>query len=95
VLLTDLDTAGYFLHSGLSLAYAVRLDRVHFEFEFYDPDGRAETLALEFINSSEHGFADAVCRLKKVIHRFSGKRRGNSNGQQRIPLDAPPTNGTP
>jgi len=85
VQLTDLDTAGYLYQNKMHLQSAVRVSRYKFEFTFYDPACTAEQLAMDFVNSCCADFADAICRLKKVIHRFHGrdpteKNRG-SNGR--------------
>ena len=91
VKLTDLDTAGYLHLKNLPLQGATRVDRYKSEFVFYDPSGLAEELAIAFINSECADYADSVHRIKKVIHRFHGRkadgekrkdgnRDGNGNG---------------
>jgi hypothetical protein len=93
VRLTDLDTASYLFCKNLPLVDAVKVTRYKYEITFHDPDGRAEALAIEFINSCCADFADAVCRIKKVIHRFHGRdeaqaQKGNgSRGRSGYPVD--------
>jgi hypothetical protein len=78
---TDLDTAAFLHQRGVAVSTAVRVGKSMHVITMYDPlkagmeTGRAEELAIEFINSEAALFADAVRRLKKVIHRFGGKKR--------------------
>lgn len=83
VFLTDMDTAGYLLAKHVPIATAVKVGRYEFEFRFYDPERRAEALALEFVNSCCHGFADAICRLKKVTFNFTGRNYRAKRARER------------
>lgn len=63
---------------------AWKVTRFKYKIRFYDPEKRAEQLVIDFVNSCCADTCDAICRLKKVIHRFNGrddKRRKNSNGE--------------
>ena len=71
--LTDLDTAGYLFSKKLVVEVAWKVTRFKYKIRFYDPEHRAEQLALEFVNSCCADTCDGICRLKKVIHRFSGR----------------------
>lgn len=76
VLLTDLDTAAY-LH-GVHLLGVHSVEKVApscHEIWLYDPEGRADQLAVDFINSECVLFADGMKRMKKIIHSFGGKNR--------------------
>jgi hypothetical protein len=90
VRLTDLDTASYLFCKNLPLVGAVKVTRYKYEITFHDPDRRAEELAIEFVNSCCADFADAVCRIKKVVHRFHGRdeQKGNgARGRSGYPVD--------
>ena len=80
VKLTDLDTAGYLFAKGVHIEYARRVSRYKFEISLYDPQGRAEKLAIEYVNSCCADTCDAIRRLKAVIHQFHG-RDDRKNGQ--------------
>lgn len=82
--LTDLDTAGYLFAKDLKLEVAWKVTRFKYKIRFFDPEHQAEKLAIEFVNSCCADTCDAICRLKKVIHRFSGRddrKRKNGNGR--------------
>jgi hypothetical protein len=86
VFLTDLDTAGFFMledtpGGAVPLASATKVTRTKFEFVFLDPEKRCEQLALDFVNDRCHRYADAIARLKKVIHRFHGRDFGDKRGK--------------
>lgn len=80
VKLTDLDTAGYLFAKGVHIEYARRVSRYKFEISLYDPQKRAEELAIEYVNSCCADTCDAIRRLKAVIHQFNG-RDDRKNGQ--------------
>ena len=73
VSLSHLDTAGYLFQCGLSCVSAVKTTRFKYEIVFYDPDNKAEDLALKYVNACCADHADAVRRLKLVSHKFSGR----------------------
>jgi hypothetical protein len=73
VSLTHLDTAAYLFAKDLPIEDAWRAGSYQYNFVFYDPDHRAEDLAIEFVNSFCADYADAVKRLKSVIYQFSSQ----------------------
>lgn len=74
VVLADWDTAAY-LHGVCSLAI-VDVEKAgpstHI-ITLYDPDHRADDLAVAFLNSESSLFADASRRMKKIVHSFGGR----------------------
>lgn len=81
VYLSDLDTAAYLFMRGIHLESAVKITQWRYRFSFYDEENLAEAYTNEFVNSQCADYADAVSRLKKVIHRFSGRNEFGSNGE--------------
>jgi len=85
VFLTNLDASAYLLYKGIAISKASKVTRFKYEFVFYDPEGLTEQLVMDFVNSESQGFADAVRRLKNVIHKFYGRddkpanNRGNGS----------------
>ena len=73
IFLTNLDATAYLHYKGLAIVKALKVSRFKYEFVLYDPDHLGEDLAIEFVNSDCQGFADAVRRLKNVIHKFYGR----------------------
>jgi len=71
----DLALAAFCLEHGLEVVRASRRGR-EFEFLFRDPDGRADTLAIQFANSPEARFDAAMRALKKLCHRGSNGAGG-------------------
>jgi len=57
------------------------VSRYKYRIVFLDPEGKAEDMAFEFVNSSDARTCDAICRLKKVLHRFTG--RDDSQAQRK------------
>lgn len=85
--LTDLDTAGYLFGKKMHVEIAYKVTRYKYKIRFYDPERRAEGLAMDFVNSCCADTCDGICRLKKVIHRFSGRddrKRKTGNGAQPV-----------
>ena len=81
--LTDLDTAGYLFAKKVHVEDAWKVSRFKYKIRFYDPTKRAERLAIDFVNSDCADYADAICRLKKIIHKFYGRdeeRKNSRNG---------------
>jgi hypothetical protein len=78
VVLTDWDTAVY-LHGvhNISIVDVEKVGPSAHVITFYDPERRADALAIEFLNSESSRFADGARRMKKVVHSFggNGKRR--------------------
>ena len=71
--LSHLDTAAYLHDHGIAVANAWRESRYKFRIVLYDPDKRAEQLAVDYTNSCCARQCDAILRLKRVIHKFSGR----------------------
>lgn len=93
VQLTDMDTAGYFFGRDLIVQEAWKVSRYKYKFVFYDPDHVAEQMAMDFVNSSDARTCDGIARLKKVIHRFSGRDddgrpRGKNGSKRRREVDS-------
>jgi hypothetical protein len=88
--LTDLDTAGYLFTKKLYVSDAWKVSRFKYLIRFYDPDKLAEGLAMEFVNSICADYADAICRLKKVIHRFYGRDDKHKDASCKISQEQPP-----
>ena len=65
---SDLATAAYLHMKGLKLIKANSSSGGRFRFTF-DDDGRAESLAYEFINSECSKFDNHVRLLKKMIYK--------------------------
>ena len=87
--LSDLDTAAFFLANKVAILEAYKVTKYKFRFRFYDPRHLCEGLAMAFINSCCHDFADAVCRIKKALHKFTGRGETQKNGQGgRIVIDS-------
>jgi hypothetical protein len=61
---SDMDIAAYLKANNLKL---LRCDK-NFYFVFEDPDGEAETLALEYANSITARFAAEIRLLKKMMY---------------------------
>ena len=80
VRLTDIDTAGYLFAKGLYVEYAHKATRYKFEISLYDPEHKAEELAIEFVNSCCAKTCSGIRRLKSVVHKFHGSP-GRKNGQ--------------
>lgn len=93
VQLTDMDTAGFMFGRNLVLQDAWKVSRYKYKFVFYDPEGIAETLAMDFVNSSDARTCDGIGRLKKVIHRFygrddDGRPRGKNGSKRKREVDS-------
>nr|BDD46247.1 hypothetical protein 79 [bacterium] len=65
---SDLSLAAYLSMRGLEIVRASRLPGGKFEFELNDPDGRAESLALEYVNSDFSKFDNQIRLLKKILY---------------------------
>lgn len=63
---SDIALAAYLKLKGLKLVRCSREDK--FVFEFEDPTGEAQALALEFINSDFRRYDDEMRSLKKIIY---------------------------
>ena len=63
---SDIALAAYLKLRGLILIECDRGDK--FNFVFDDPEGIAESLALEFANSDMRRYDDEMRSLKKVIY---------------------------
>mgnify|MGYP001612229878 FL=1 len=67
----DVDFAAFLLclwAGRITLIDAVELDQNERQFDFWDPQGAADEMALAYVNSSEARVLDALRRLKKVIY---------------------------
>lgn len=62
---SDIALAAYLKLSGLRLIECGRADKFNFVFE--DPEGKAEQMAIEFINSDMRKYDDEMRSLKKII----------------------------
>ena len=63
---SDIALAAYIKLKGLKLVQCSRDGK--FQFVFEDPEGKAEDLALEFVNSDIRKYDDEIRSLKKVIY---------------------------
>jgi len=79
VILHNMDVAIYLFAKRVPIHRAQQLNRKTHEFEFYDPEERAEPLVLEFVNKQSNlqpaEYADAQRRLKSMMHQFAVGRR--------------------
>lgn len=76
---SDIETAAYLMHQGLANVTARRSGRGgRFEIGLADPDGRAEDLADEYLNSAEFRFAQKLQALRKRL--LDRKRNGSGYG---------------
>jgi hypothetical protein len=73
VMLSHMDAAGYLMYRNVANVRAEKISRFKYRFIFYDPDHRAEKLAMEFVNSESQGHADAIKRLKNSLNQFCGR----------------------
>lgn len=75
VIISDLDTAAFLLLKGLRVIYGERDPNSRYKvfFVFRDPDGRAESLVMDFVHSVFSDYADCIRRMKKIVHRFGGR----------------------
>ena len=65
---SDLALAAYMITKGMSLVNAKRLDSGKYFFEIDDPDNRANSIKLEFINSEYYRFDSNLKMLKKMMY---------------------------
>jgi len=66
---SDLALASYLMMKELRLISASRVQGGRFEFIFDDPDQRAQSLAVEYVNSDFCRFDNHVRNLKKIIYK--------------------------
>ena len=64
----DLSLAAYLLMKGLTLKSAKKVAG-KFEFQYYDPDDRADALSLEFIGSDFATYDGYVRTLRGMLNR--------------------------
>lgn len=65
--LSDIGTAAYYMVQGLKLAKASKTQGGDYEFTFLDPEGRADNLLIEYVNSEQAGFDCALRRVRKLL----------------------------
>ena len=68
---SDLALAAYITMKGLKLVSASKLPSGNFNFEIEDPDGSAESLAIEYVGSDFSQFDNKVRTLKKLLYSRS------------------------
>lgn len=76
---SDIEIAAYLQHRGLEHVTARRKQKGgRFEIGLADPDGRADDLADEYLNSPEFGFAHKLQGLRKRL--LDRRRNGSGHG---------------
>jgi hypothetical protein len=81
VRLENMDLAAFLRLRGLDLVHAEKTSRYRYRFVFDDPEGQADELALEFVNSEISRYCAAVVTLKSVIANFSSRRPEDSHAR--------------
>lgn len=67
-LTSDLPLAAYLCVKGLSLVKAKKTYNGKFEFILEDPNGEAEELSIEYINSDYCKFDNQIRSIKKLLY---------------------------
>tara|TARA_X000000950_G_C13835268_1_gene627905 strand:- start:1026 stop:1241 length:216 start_codon:yes stop_codon:yes gene_type:complete len=66
---SDLSIAAYLMMRGMKLHNAYRGGNGQFMFEFNDPDGKGQLMAIDFTNSEAAAYDNHVRNLKKILYR--------------------------
>lgn len=65
---SDLPLAAYLVINGLRLDKAQKLVGGRFEFVLVDPDGKADSLSIDYINSDYCKFDNTIRSIKKILY---------------------------
>jgi hypothetical protein len=65
---SDLPLAAFLVIKGLTLIKARKAGSGKFEFVLEDPDGEAERLSIEYINSEFCKFDNTIRSIKKLLY---------------------------
>ncbi len=65
---SDLPLAAFLVIKGLSLVKARKTSSGRFEFLLEDPNGEAEALSIEYINSDFCKFDNQIRSIKKLLY---------------------------
>ena len=66
---SDIAIAAYLMMNGLKLLDAGREKTGRFKFEFDDPDSKAASLSVSFVNSESALFDAHVKNLKNILYK--------------------------
>ncbi len=66
---SDIALAAYLMMRGLKLTVAERENSGRFKFVFDDPEGKATSLAVDYINSEAAKFDAHVKNLKNILFK--------------------------
>ena len=65
----DIGLAAFLMIKGMPLKSCHIDDRGRYNFEFDDPDNKADVLAIEFINSECSRFDNQMRNLRKILKK--------------------------
>jgi len=65
---SDLSLAAFLSMKGLEIQKAAKLSGGKFEFILGDPEGKAELLSLEYVNSDFSKFDNQIRLIKKLLY---------------------------
>lgn len=87
---TDLPLMAYYIMNGLEIAKLTKKrgqggGAQDFVFYFRDPDGKAEQLRIEWVNSQCRDFDNAVRSLKKLCHEARRAAKAGRHDLRRNP----------
>ncbi len=65
---SDLPLTAFLVIKGLNLVSAQKVKNGRFEFVLEDPDSKATTLSLEYVNSEFCKFDNQIRTIKKILY---------------------------